>query len=69
MTTTAPVHYRRAMTAAQVETITRLLGEYQVHDWMLDAWERDPFDLPAGWVAGWARGVYYGIDPQGRAHS
>lgn len=23
------------------------------------------FDLPTGWVAGWANGVYYGIDPDG----
>ena len=27
------------------------------------------FDLPKGWVAGWAKGVYYGVDPEGGANS
>lgn len=27
------------------------------------------FDLPKGYVAGWAKGVYYGVDEDGRASS
>lgn len=30
---------------------------------------RPVFDLPEGWVAGWANGAYYGIDPDGDASS
>jgi hypothetical protein len=27
------------------------------------------FDLPEGWVVGWAKGVYYGVAPDGQASS
>lgn len=30
---------------------------------------RPAFDLPNDWVAGWARGVYYGVAPDGSASS
>jgi hypothetical protein len=51
-------------TARQVQTIEQLTGDTaQLIDWP------HPFDLPPGWCAGWANGVYYGIDPDGQAHS
>jgi hypothetical protein len=27
------------------------------------------FDLPTGWVAGWAGPIYVGVDPEGHIHS
>lgn len=49
------------MTPAQIEKIKILKG---------DPVDFHPvFDLPEGWVAGWANGVYYGVNPEGEASS
>ena len=49
------------LTLAQVEKIVALGGN--------PAEFHPVFDLPAGWVAGWAKGVYYGVNPDGEAAS
>lgn len=49
------------MTDAQIDKIINLGGNPS---------EFHPvFDLPRGWVAGWAGGIYYGIEPRGDASS
>jgi hypothetical protein len=49
------------MTSEQREKIVRLGGDPSTF--------HPTFDLPAGYVAGWAKGVYYGIDEKGQASS
>lgn len=54
-------HQEDPMTPEQRAKIVRLGGD--------PATFHPVFDLPAGWVAGWANGVYYGINPEGEASS
>lgn len=49
------------MTQAQLDKIALLGGDPKDF--------HPTYDLPQGWVAGWAGTVYYGIDPSGRASS
>lgn len=49
--------------AALRELCGRFSQEFRPEDF------RHPFDLPEGWVAGWAGSIYVGVDPEGRISS
>jgi hypothetical protein len=67
------------LTTKQVEAIDRIHQRYGGAEWHpRDFWH--PFDLPAGWVAGWVKrttgrgngpenAIYVGVSPDGEISS
>jgi len=55
------------LTREQEYAIRDLCRRYRVA-YIPSAWTAQ-FDLPDGWVAGWAGPIYVGISPEGNIHS
>jgi len=55
------------VTPAQIAAILALCERFGVvfdpDDW------KPRFDLPTGWVAGWAGAIYAGVSPEGSVHT